>query len=293
MQRVKSFESTGIAPNGRLYAGDLNAIQDAAAAKSDFAQTIDLATLRIGETGLQLLKYGGAEARISGALRTDGIMRGLGGLIAGAFTTTQRNAIATGLAPYGIIILNTTTNQYEFNAGTDAARDWRPFINVSPQGEITGAVKMWPILAAPTGYLLCDGAAVSRATYADLNSLFSAASYPYGAGNGTTTFNVPDFRGRTAVGLGTHGDVDSLAENEGAALADRRPKHKHVVNESPHTHTYTNPGASFGTGGAGGVSGPNNAQATGAASTGLTVGPQANSPTDGPAFLTINYIIKT
>ena len=86
---------------------------------------MDVSILRIGETGLQLLKYATNEARISGALRTDEILRGLGGIIAGAFTTTERDAIPTNEAPYGIIILNTTTNRYEWNKGSDAARDWQ------------------------------------------------------------------------------------------------------------------------------------------------------------------------
>jgi microcystin-dependent protein len=56
---------------------------------------------------------------------------------------------------------------------------------------------------APAGFLLCDGAAVLRADYADL---FTAVGTAYGAGNGTTTFNVPDLRGRAPVGVdGTAG----------------------------------------------------------------------------------------
>lgn len=56
-------------------------------------------------------------------------------------------------------------------------------------------------VTAPSGWLLCDGAAVSRTTYA---SLFSAIGTTFGAGDGSTTFNVPDFKGRTAVGVGVH-----------------------------------------------------------------------------------------
>lgn len=126
MNRYKSFNSTGIALDGRLYAGDLNAIQDAAAALSDFAQTIDLSTLRIGDTGIQLSKFGTGEAQFSGALRSLGILRGLGGIIPGAFTTTQRDAIASGFAPYGIAVLNTTENQWQWNRGSDGARSWSP-----------------------------------------------------------------------------------------------------------------------------------------------------------------------
>jgi hypothetical protein len=122
--RIKVFESTGLAPNGRLYAGDLNGIQDHYADQSNFSQQVDAAVYTIGEAALQLLRYGPSEARLSGAARIDGIFRALGGLYAGAFTTTQRNAIPVNLAPYGLIILNTTTNQYEWNKGTDTARSW-------------------------------------------------------------------------------------------------------------------------------------------------------------------------
>lgn len=51
--------------------------------------------------------------------------------------------------------------------------------------------------SAPTGWLLCDGSAISRTTYA---ALFTAVGTTYGVGNGTTTFNIPDCRGRVSVG---------------------------------------------------------------------------------------------
>ena len=60
-----------------------------------------------------------------------------------------------------------------------------------------GAIKPWTKTAAPAGYLLCDGSAVSRSTYADL---FAVVSTTYGAGDGSTTFNVPDLQGKFAQG---------------------------------------------------------------------------------------------
>ncbi len=146
--RIKVFESTGLAPNGRLYAGDLNGIQDHLADQSNFSQEVDAAVFGIGESALQLLRYGPGEARLSGAARIDGIFRALGGLYAGAFTTAQRNAIASGGAPYGLIILNTTTNQYEWNKGTDAARNWQSMGFVPAGGssivdaDITGPISV-------------------------------------------------------------------------------------------------------------------------------------------------------
>jgi microcystin-dependent protein len=60
-----------------------------------------------------------------------------------------------------------------------------------------GAIKPWTKTTAPAGYLLCDGAAVSRTDYADL---FAVISTTYGAGNGSTTFNVPDLQGKLPQG---------------------------------------------------------------------------------------------
>ena len=56
-----------------------------------------------------------------------------------------------------------------------------------------GTIKPWGKATAPAGYLLCDGAAVSRSTYADL---FAVISTTYGAGDSSTTFNVPDLQGK-------------------------------------------------------------------------------------------------
>lgn len=67
-------------------------------------------------------------------------------------------------------------------------------------------------VVAPSGWLGCDGTAISRTTYADL---YAAIGTTWGAGNGTTTFNLPDFRRRVAVGSGGSG-TDTLANTVGA-----------------------------------------------------------------------------
>lgn len=128
MIRTKTFAATQIPPDGVLYAGDVNAIQDAAAGLDDYAQHINLASISIGSSDIQLLKYGTAEARISAALRTDGIVRALGGMFAGNFTTTSRNAIAAGKRPFTLVIFNTTTAQFEYNAGSDVTPNWLPLV---------------------------------------------------------------------------------------------------------------------------------------------------------------------
>jgi len=122
MDRFKEFEATGLAPNGRLYAGDLLLLQDLVAALDDFSQSINLGDISIGDSSIILSKFGAAEAGLTAALRTSGILRGLAGLLAGGFTTTARNAISS--PPYGLVILNTTTSQYEWNAGSPSVPNW-------------------------------------------------------------------------------------------------------------------------------------------------------------------------
>ena len=60
-----------------------------------------------------------------------------------------------------------------------------------------GVIVPYGVSAAPTGFLLCDGTAVSRTTY---SALFAVVSSLYGDGNGSSTFNVPDLRGRFIAG---------------------------------------------------------------------------------------------
>ena len=74
-----------------------------------------------------------------------------------------------------------------------------------------GAIKPWGKSTAPAGYVLCDGTAISRTTYADL---FAVIASTYGAGNGSTTFNVPDLQGKMPQGY--DGSTYNLAGTGGA-----------------------------------------------------------------------------
>ena len=74
-----------------------------------------------------------------------------------------------------------------------------------------GAIKPWTKTTAPDGYLLCNGGAVSRTTYADL---FAVISTTYGSGDGSTTFNVPQLQGKMPQGY--DGNTYNLAGTGGA-----------------------------------------------------------------------------
>jgi len=65
---------------------------------------------------------------------------------------------------------------------------------------VTGMVTPYAGSSAPSGWLLCDGSAISRSTYADL---FAVIGTTFGSGDGSTTFNVPDLRSSVALGAGT------------------------------------------------------------------------------------------
>lgn len=68
-----------------------------------------------------------------------------------------------------------------------------------------GCIVHFPYSPPPPGWVECGGQELNRITYAELDRNFAALGYPFGNGNGTTTFNVPDLRGRVIVGLNTLG----------------------------------------------------------------------------------------
>ena len=80
----------------------------------------------------------------------------------------------------------------------------------------TGAEIPFAGSSAPVGWLLEDGAAVSRVTYA---ALFAVVGTTYGAGDGSTTFNVPDARGRVPLGAGTGQDVEVVTSQAASGNA--------------------------------------------------------------------------
>jgi len=106
----------------------------------------------------------------------------------------------------------------------------------------TGVMLDYGGSSAPTGYLLCDGSAVSRTTYA---ALFAVIGTTFGAGDGSTTFAVPDFRRRVAVGSGGTGTgtLGNATGNTGGAESVQLTAaesglvgHTHTASQASHTH---------------------------------------------------------
>lgn len=100
-------------------------------------------------------------------------------------TGTHLNMITKGILEFA--------NQEGELLTTAVVEDRGTLTNFAPAGMLAP----YAGTSAPTGWLLCYGQAVSRTTYADL---FAAISTTYGVGDGSTTFNLPDLRGRTIAG---------------------------------------------------------------------------------------------
>ena len=100
---------------------------------------------------------------------------------------------------------------------------------VNAQAVPAGVISQYAGASAPSGYLLCDGSAVSRTTY---SALFAALNTTYGAGNGSTTFNLPNLQNRIPVGKGADTAFDVLGETGGSKTVTLSE-----ANMAAHTHS--------------------------------------------------------
>ena len=198
-------------------------------------------------------------------------------------TETNKIYTATGTNTWGttgvdaelgvFYIILETQNIYTYNGTTLVSVGG----GAGGGGTPIGTIEAYSGSSAPNGYLLCDGSAVSRTTYKDL---FRVIGTTYGAGDGSTTFNLPNIKGRTVVMLDTtQTEFDALGETGGSKYLQEHT-HSFKINSS-----YGSPSAS-----SGGYTG-------GSAGSVDTVVGNVNGVTTGNSgnlqpYIVLNYIIR-
>jgi prepilin-type N-terminal cleavage/methylation domain-containing protein len=151
----------------------------------------------------------------------------------GTGATTAAGALtALGAASSG----HNHDTSYYTQAQVDAKIAAAGGVNEIYDSQPAGSIIAWSTNTAPAGWLMARGQAVSRSTY---SALFAEIGTTYGAGDGSTTFNLPDFSGRTPVGLdSTQTEFNALNGSGGAKThtltTAQMPSHTHL--QDPHGH---------------------------------------------------------
>jgi len=205
--------------------------------------------------------------------------------------------------PYVIGCLKQLTNEATWDVATKSDMDTvlqqvDTLMGLFSEGcpvSVTGMIEMFGGDTAPSGWLFCDGSEIDRTTYVDL---FNVIGTTFGVGDGTDTFNLPDMRGRIAVGVGQQSGGTDFA------LADTGGEETHVlsVNElaahshtdTGHTHLDNNATSTIINGGleAPAASAIPSVTTTGSGSANLTDTGDDDAHNNLQPYLALNYIIK-
>jgi microcystin-dependent protein len=138
------------------------------------------------------------------------------------------------------------TSDAAYSIISDAPLSIVPYARSAENGSPLGSVAQFAGSTLPNGWMLCDGSQLSRTTYADL---FAAIGTRFGTGDGSTTFNLPDLRGKIPVGYNSaETSFNTLGKTGGAKTQTltvaNLPSHSHsgssfsTTSAGSHTHTY-------------------------------------------------------
>jgi microcystin-dependent protein len=212
---------------------------------------------------------------VGGTTALTGALTGTTGVFSGAISSVSPAFTGTPTAPTASV--GTSTTQIATTA----------FV-LANGGVPTGVINMWSTASAPSGFLLCDGTAVSRTTYA---ALFAVIGTTFGVGDGTTTFNVPNYTNRMPYGTtlaATGGSADAVVVSHTHVATVTDPGHLHTIN-----FLSTAGGSAYGTNAGGNAFGTQtNSASTGISVTNATAGVSGTNA-NLPPYLGINFIIKT
>jgi microcystin-dependent protein len=158
----------------------------------------------------------------------------------------------------------------------------------------SGAITMMGGSSVPSGWLYCDGAAISRTTY---SALFTAIGTTYGTGDGSTTFNLPNFKGSVPVGTDTsqtefNANGKTGGEKTHVLTVAELATHSHVFSYSgsPATDYPTWPLANSTYPGGGNVSFTQSTAGSG--TVGIKTAGSNTAHNNLQPYLTVNFIIK-
>jgi len=126
------------------------------------------------------------------------------------FSTYFNMSHATGTRTSDTIFYSSTDNYIRKTNATGFRQSLGLGSDINANVIPAGFIGMWGAATAPSGWYLCQGGAISRTTY---SALFAAIGTTYGTGDGSTTFNVPDFRDRAPYGASTY-TLGSKTTNE-------------------------------------------------------------------------------
>jgi microcystin-dependent protein len=210
-------------------------------------------------------------------------------------STTARNNLTAGERWDGRVIANTTTRRVErYDLGTAT---WNELLEPSDLNEAgtliqeyvdarmpSGVILPYPGTAAPSGWLLCNGLAYSRTTYA---VLFGILGTRFGAGDGSTTFTLPDLRDRVPVGYNAVSVVFNVLGKTGGSESHLLTEDELPIHSHPGTGRAGNVSAGSGLTVAA-VQGSGSANAWPTGDTGLNRAHNNLQP-----YIVLNYIIKT
>lgn len=202
------------------------------------------------------------------------------------FIDTSKDSVGIGMFPVNNNSLETAGSIYsggDVNATGTLQQGGNELL---PPGTVT----MYGGTTAPAGWLFCGGGAVSRTTY---SRLFAAIGTGFGAGDGSTTFNLPNLAGRMPIGFYS---VDS----DFASLGNYGGEKNHTLTTAempPHTHQITTNSGLYFEGGSSGHADGTTGYATQASTlnTGSAGGSGGSTTAHNnmPPYVVINFIIKT
>lgn len=208
-------------------------------------------------------------------------------------TTSKKIFTATAINIWSSTGEDPTENTLYLYDNTIYFYDGTTLVGVGSSGAGGESLPVGSIIAfagsnAPEGYLMCDGSNISRTAN---NDLFNVIGTTYGQGDGSTTFGIPNIKGRVLVGLdSTQTEFDTLGETGGSKYLQ---EHKHTYGGSSggeYIGAVSTGWTASVTGGTGKISN-DTATYTGGVRTG-TGGVSVGNSGNLPPYIVVNYIIK-